>query len=383
MGIPEDAEAPSVDPSALYEQLAAGEPVSILDVRDRDEFEAWHITGPTVQAEQVSQAKVLQAEVTERISELVAELALAEPIIAVCAEGDASAYVANLLRDEGIEAVNLADGMAGWARVLVAADISPAIRQYYRPSSGCVSYLVHDGGEGVLIDPLRAFTERYLDDLTADDSTLTYALDTHVHADHISGIRSLATQTTAECVLPAGARDRGLTVDATLVQDGEALTIGGLEITAFHLPGHTTEMTGYRVGEVLLTGDSLFLESVARPDLEAGAEHARSFASELYDSLHDRLETLPDATLIAPGHVGPTTTPADDGTYTARLGVLRDSLALLGLDRDAFIDAVLADMPPQPANYETIIETNLGRIETTPMEAFELELGPNNCAVSA
>jgi len=87
--------------------------------------------------------------------------------------------------------------------------------------------------------------------------------------------------------------------------------------------------------------------------------------------------------LVAPGHFTPGEPPAGDGSHTARLGDLRESLSVLSLDREAFVERVLADAPPRPANFETVVATNLGRETLSAEDAFEVELGPNNCAASA
>lgn len=378
-----EIEVPSIDPAALHRQISAGEPVALLDLRDRDEFETWAIAGESVDAVQVPYIKFVQAEVTDSVDDHFAATGLTEPVVAVCGKGEASAYVAGLLRDAGIEATNLTDGMDGWARLYVRVDLpGGAITQFVRPSSGCVAYLLHDGDEAAVIDPLRAFTDRYLEAVDTLDVELRYAIDTHVHADHLSGIRELADRAGATPVLPAGARDRGLAFDASLLDGGNRLSVGGLDLEARPMPGHTSEMTAFLVDGTLLSGDSLFLESVARPDLERGAEGAETLARTLHDSLQSALD-LPAGTRVAPGHVGPDTVPDSDGSYTATMGELRDTLTILDLPVDAFVDRVVTDMPPRPANYETIIRVNLGRETVGVSEGFELELGPNNCAVSA
>jgi glyoxylase-like metal-dependent hydrolase (beta-lactamase superfamily II) len=184
-----------------------------------------------------------------------------------------------------------------------------------------------------------------------------------------------------DVIVPSGATDRGLAFDARLLADGERLPLGGTELTAVHLPGHTTENTGLRVGPFLFGGDTLFVESVARPDLEAGADGAREFAERLYDTLKERVLATDGSTILAPTHRG-VATRRNAGGYVATVEALRDRLPALSLDRDAFVEHVLADMPPRPNNYERIIETNLGRTAATDEEAFEWELGPNNCAAT-
>ena len=142
-------------------------------------------------------------------------------------------------------------------------------------------------------------------------------------------------------------------------------------------------MTSYLLdGSLLVTGDGLFVESVARPDLEDGDEGAPDAARQLHETLQERILTLPDGTLVGGAHFSSAAEPAEDCTYTARLGELVERMDALSMDEDAFVDVVLADMPPRPANYEDIIATNLGQQRVDDDRAFELELGPNNCAAS-
>ncbi|MEZ3114955.1 MBL fold metallo-hydrolase [Halobaculum sp. MBLA0147] len=394
-------------PTALAEQLRAGEPVSILDVRDRDEFERWHVTGGAVTARQVPHVRFVAAEATGDPTESVPE-ALSEPIVVVCGRGEASDQVAAMLRERGLAAVNLAEGMDGFARVLLAADLPPTddvatgtrpehvraetpepdrvtIRQYQRPASGCLSYLVAVGDEALVIDPLRAFTDRYADDAAALGATLRYAVDTHVHADHVSGVHALAGRTGARPVLPAGARERGFAspdgTDFRFLEDGDTLSLDGTDLTTIHAPGHTHEHVALHGLGHLFSGDALFLTSVGRPDLEAGGgEAARELAGAAYETLHERLLTLPATTVLAPGHVAELS-EGTDGRYTAPLATVGE-LPILGLERAAFVDRVATELPPRPSNYEEIVATNLGETELDAAAAFEAELGPNNCAVA-
>ena len=141
-------------------------------------------------------------------------------------------------------------------------------------------------------------------------------------------------------------------------------------------------MVAYRVGDTLLTGDTVFTRSVARPDLEAGDEGAREFAATLHRTLTERFAAFDADLLVAPGHYADEA-EVEDGLAAARLGALRDRLAAFEQSEAAFVDRVTADMPPRPANYETIIPVNLGRETADSEAAFELELGPNNCAATA
>ncbi|MFT4950240.1 MAG: glyoxylase-like metal-dependent hydrolase (beta-lactamase superfamily II), partial [Natronomonas sp.] len=201
---------------------------------------------------------------------------------------------------------------------------------------------------------------------------------------HVSGVRDLGAAG-VEGVIPAAAVDRGVTYadELTAAADGDGFGVGTATIEAVHTPGHTTGMTAYLVGGSLLaTGDGLFVESVARPDLEEGDEGAPDAARLLYETLQERVLPLPEDTLIGGAHYSDAAEPAADGTYTAPLGELVVAMDTLTADEAAFVDTVLADMPPRPANYERIIATNLGQESVDDEEAFSLELGPNNCAAS-
>jgi len=380
-------EPDSIDPDELARRIAAGEPVRLLDIRNRDEFETWRVAGPSVTATQLSFSKALQAQVTDSVPDLAEQVDSEGPITVVCARGESSAYVAGLFEQAGIEAHNLAEGMRGWARVSETHEIpvegDVTIVQYQRPSSGCLGYLLVSEGEAAVVDPLRAFTDRYGADAADFGATVEYVVDTHVHADHVSGIRTVAEATGGEALISERAHNRGMTDDVGTLADDERRTLGAVDLRMVPLPGHTTGMTGLAVGDVLLTGDSLFIESVARPDLEAGDDGATELARELYTTLTDRLAAFDDGTTIAPGHVSERTPRNDDGTYTATLGTLREDLWVFDVDEESFVDRILADMPPRPSNFEDIIAANLG--ESTPDDeaAFEWELGPNNCAATA
>ncbi|WP_049917015.1 MBL fold metallo-hydrolase [Halogeometricum pallidum] len=378
-----DGAVESITPTELKARIDDGEDVFLLDARSEGDYAEWHIDGETVDIVNYPYFQLLDG-IPE---DLLADLPRDQTVTVLCAKGGSSEMIAESLEAEGYDVNHLEHGMKGWARIYeyteLDVDIDATVAQYQRPSSGCLAYLVASDGEAALIDPLRAFTDQYLQDLRLFGADLKYALDTHIHADHISGIRELATETGASAVLPTPAADRGVGYDLEYetIGDGQRLTVGNVELEAIHTPGHTTGMTAYRVGDVLFTGDGLFTESVARPDLE-DPEAARNAARTLYESLHEKVLPLPDETVIAPAHFSDAATPTDDGTYTATLGDLRERMDALSMSEEAFVEFIVADMPPRPANYEAIIATNLGQAAPDDDRAFELELGPNNCAAS-
>jgi glyoxylase-like metal-dependent hydrolase (beta-lactamase superfamily II) len=168
--------------------------------------------------------------------------------------------------------------------------------------------------------------------------------------------------------------------DVGTVADGDAIAVGDRELEVLSTPGHTTGAMSLRVDDCLLSGDSLFLDGAPRPDLQKGDDAAPGLARTLHETLTERLAPLPDRTVVAPGHVPPGRA-SERGPHTARLGDLRGRLSAFSLDREAFVERVLESMGEPPANFETIVAVNLGRESVDDEDAFELELGPNNCAV--
>ncbi len=381
-----DSDVESIEPEALKDRIDRGDSVYLLDARMANDYEEWRISGSNVEVVNVPYFEFLDEEIDDSV---LAAIPDDEHLTVLCAKGGASEYVAGALADRGYSVDHLEDGMNGWASIYEAHEVTDyagagTLLQYQRPSSGCLGYMVYDGGEAAIIDPLRAFSDRYLADAEQLGVELTYAFDTHIHADHISGLRELA-EAGVEAVIPEAAVDRGVTYAEamTLTNDGDRFAVGELTIETVFTPGHTTGMTSYLVDDSLLaTGDGLFIESVARPDLEEGDEGAPEAAALLYESLQTKVLELPEETLIGGAHFSDAADPAADGTYTASLGELLERMDALSMDEADFIETVLADMPPRPANYIDIIETNLGQKEIDDDEAFTLELGPNNCAAS-
>jgi glyoxylase-like metal-dependent hydrolase (beta-lactamase superfamily II)/rhodanese-related sulfurtransferase len=379
--------APAVSAEELKTRLDAGERVTVLDTRRPEDYESWHVEHPNVTSANVPFYEFLDGE--DRPADELPDGVPEGPLVVNCAIGLSSQFVGDLLvgRGRAGEVEVLTGGMEGWARLYEATELDAdaggaTVLQYHRPSSGCLGYVVVDGDEAMVVDPLRVFADRYRRDARERGARLVYAVDTHVHADHVSGVREVAELTGATVVVPAGAEERGLAYDDyRTVSGGDELRIGSTAATVVDLPGHTTEAVGYRVGEVLLCGDTLFTDGVARPDLEAGSEGAPEAATQLYDTVQE-LAAMPDDTVIAPGHTATVEPTGADGTHTVRLGELKRRLWAFDADREAFVDRLVARIPPRPNNYRQIIRVNLGRAAVGESGAFDLELGPNNCAAA-
>lgn len=169
-------------------------------------------------------------------------------------------------------------------------------RQLFDQDTNTFTYLIANPrtGEAVLVDTVLEQVERDLALLRELGVTLRYCLETHIHADHVTGTARLREATGCQGIVPANAH---ATCADRLIQDGEVLTLGDVQIEAIATPGHTDSHMAYLVNQThLLTGDSLFIRGCGRTDFQIGD------AGTLYDAITQRLFTLPDATLVYPGH---------------------------------------------------------------------------------
>jgi glyoxylase-like metal-dependent hydrolase (beta-lactamase superfamily II)/rhodanese-related sulfurtransferase len=370
----------AVSPEELADAVESGESITLLDVRNRKEIDAWRIEGPNVESVHVPYMRFVSANVTGDVGSLVDP---ERSYVVVCPRGEESAEVVGMLEDEGIDARNLSGGMAGWADVYRRREIGSTatdatVFQYHRPATGCLGYTVVDGGEAVVVDPLAAFSDRYLEDVADLDAEVVAVVDTHVHADHVSGLRAVADAAGVSPSIPAAAVERGIDYAVEGREDGDAIEVGGSELRFRASPGHTTGSVSLLLGDVLFSGDALFLNGVGRPDLQGGDADPSDLAGELHATLTERLGELPDDTVVAPGHVRPETA----APYTAALGALRARLSAFSEPRAAFVDRIVGSVGEPPANHGRIVAINLGREVVDDAAAFELELGPNNCAVA-
>lgn len=367
-----------IPPQKFEQELRAGAPLVVVDTREPDVFERWHVESGRAQLVNVP-IGIFRSDADAAAGRIPAS----RGVRVICNAGNNSLEVAQLLREHGIEALSVAGGMTAWGRVLVAEEVSigspTRVVQLRREARGCLSYLLVSGGEALAVDPAPGI-EPYVEEATARSARITRVFDTHVHADHISGARSLADATGARLHLSSGAIARGVgyaeRIDA--VEDGDRIPLGSAEIRVIALPGHTTDMAGLLVdGRALVGGDSLFADSVARPDLEAGDEGAADAAETLWQTLRERIAPLPDDVVLLPCHY-----PGGrlDGPLAPTLGEVRRAVPRLGLDREAFVRELLADMPPRPANYLDVIAVNMG---ADVPDAPSLEIGGNSCAASA
>ncbi|GIW07245.1 MAG: MBL fold metallo-hydrolase [Dehalococcoidia bacterium] len=236
------------------------------------------------------------------------------------------------------------------------------LKQFVRSDIGCAAYLIASaGGAAAVVDPRLDMVDEILAEAGREGFSIRYVIETHTHADHVSGHHEIVRRTGATVAIHA---DAGVAYPHHPLHDGDELVLDELRLRVLHTPGHRPEhialaaIDGSRGDDpwLVLTGDSLFVGDVARPDLAIpGVEGART----LYHSLHERLLTLPDGTLVYPTHVSGSLC----GRVTSRMplstiGYERRSNPGLLIDEEEFVRFTTEGLPERPPNLLRIVALN-------------------------
>jgi glyoxylase-like metal-dependent hydrolase (beta-lactamase superfamily II)/rhodanese-related sulfurtransferase len=378
---------PSVEVAELLGRLDAGDDLVILDVRNDEEFAGWKLEG----RRPVTTVHVPYFDFIEEPEAALAKVPRGREVVALCAQGGSSAMVVELLQEAGIRARNVKGGMVAYGDYLQPVQVRLGARegesfelwQLNRRGKGCLSYVIRSGSEAVVVDPSRQ-VDRYVDFVRAHGAHIVRVLDTHVHADHVSGGPALAARVGAPYFVDAG-EGFSLQFPVAPLRDGQVIRLDGgasLQVRLVATPGHTPGSTSYLIGgRYLLSGDTLFVSSVGRPDLGG---HVVEWGRALFHTLHERIAGLPDHTLVLPAHYAGVREIGPDGAVAARLGELRRGLPELNIaTEEAFVAAVRAAVGQPPDSYAEIIKVNLGQARPPEEKITEWELGRNQCAVAA
>ncbi len=238
-------------------------------------------------------------------------------------------------------------------------------KQFYLACLAHASYLIGSDGEAVVVDPQRDVDE-YIEEARAQRLTIKYVIETHLHADFVSGHRELAARTGAEIVFGEKA---GAAFLHRAVRDGEEITIGKVILKLIATPGHTPEgicvlVTDQQISDQpqkVLTGDTLFIGDVGRPDLAGGKGYTpQMMAAMLYDSLHEKLLRLPDHVEVYPAHGAGSMCGRNMSKDTSStIGEQRKfNYALKPMSKDDFVEMMTADLPEAPAYFPRDAEIN-------------------------
>ncbi len=364
----------SMDVESLREMLERGEPVTVLDVRPEDQRAEWRIPG-SVHCDAYEALRVKDPSAMEGVN-LPGRLL----VVTVCGAGKTSAIAAEQLRDRGLQAVSLEGGMKAWSLAWNTAEVPvegsrARVVQVRRTGKGCLSYIVESESEAVVIDAALE-PEVYLEIVDDRAWKIMGVLETHIHADHLSRSRRLAQQSEAPLYLPE--QDR-VSFAFSPVRNEDVLEVGAAKLKALSTPGHTPESTSYLLDDrALFTGDTLFVDGVGRPDLEASPKEKRRRAQALYNSLRHLLD-LPPETPILPGHTSEPV-PFDEEPISGTIAQVREGVNALDACEDDFVERILEHLPPAPSNHNRIVKLNeAGGLPEE--ELTELEAGANRCAV--
>jgi glyoxylase-like metal-dependent hydrolase (beta-lactamase superfamily II)/rhodanese-related sulfurtransferase len=352
----------------LLPLLDTPEPPYLLDVRDVDEVANWQIPG-------------VHNIPLETLEQRVGEVPRDQRLVVICAMGSRAQQGAEILARHDVASEVLEGGMGAWASTYDTVEGEfggGTVVQLRRRGKGCLSYVIGAGTKCVVIDP-SLDVQQYLGVAAAHEWTITHVLDTHLHADHLSGARELVAESGAALWLnPADPFD----FDFEPLIDGKSIELKSgvdLRVSSVSVPGHTEGSTMYQLGEhAIFTGDTLFLESVGRPDL---ADEAEVFAHHLYESLHQRVLPLNDEITVFPAHFGPSVEVHAHEFVSRDLGSLRHELGALALDEDDFVAWAIANVKDRPGNYREIVRINAGQVDLD-AAGVALEMGPNRCAIA-
>ncbi|MRG85743.1 MBL fold metallo-hydrolase [Salinibacillus xinjiangensis] len=371
----------SITTKELAQKVINHEETLILDVRNTDEFDNWKIEGGKVEVINEPYFNLLDG-----VGPVAEKLNNDQEIIVVCAKGGSSEMVADLMVEAGFTNVyNLEGGMKAWSEHLEPVKVGDlngggALYQFVRLGKGCLSYFIESNGEAAIIDTARML-EPYEQFAKAKGVEIKHLIDTHLHADHISGGRHLAEKVGGTYHLPPKDATE-VTFEYTPLEEGNDITVGNttVKVKPIYSPGHTIGSTSFIIDDqYLLTGDILFVKSIGRPDLAGLAE---DWVGDLRNTLYRRYKELSEDLIVLPAHYSFAEELGKGGEVSARLGDLyQNNSGLQVEDENVFRKMVTENLPPQPNDYQDIRQTNMGKMDPELERQKEMETGPNRCAV--
>jgi len=380
-----DTPLPQIPPEELAERLDRGESVQVLDVRAPDKVARGHVDfGPELEFHALPNSQIFRLPDVKDL-----KLDATRPVAVICGHGNSSKQTTAFLRERGYDAYSVIGGMAAWETVYVARRLSPTpslshVIQLDRVGKGALSYVLVSDGDAVLVDPGRHL-ERFATLLDEMGARLAAVVDTHLHADYLSGARAAATRWKVpyflhpeDAVSPYDDRPGKLAFQP--LSDGDTIVFGRATLRAVHVPGHTLgSITLIADDGLALTGDFLFVQSIGRPDLAGKSE---SWAKLLWQSLERVRQSWPGELLILPAHYASEGERRADRAIAARFDVVAATNAAAAIqDEHRFLRWIADHTSTFPDAYRTIKEANLGLIEVSAADAEILESGPNQCAI--
>lgn len=369
-----------INAQQLHEKINSGKPVFILDVRNPDEYNDWKIEGKKIRSINIPYFDFLEDD-----EKNYKDLPKDTEIIVICAKGGGAQMVSEILDEKGYQVSYLEKGMIEWSQfyhpVTISVDEDMKLIQLNRLAKGCLSYMVISQGQALIVDPGRHI-EEYVKLAEQEHVAITNIMDTHCHADHISGGPELAEKTGATYYISASEM-QGSDIPFEPLEHHEHIQFGNVKVKvlAMPTPGHTPGSVSFLINDTfMLSGDTIFVGGLGRPDLGG---KAREWAQSLYETVFQKVANLPDDILVLPSHYADIQEINENGFVGATLGEIRKSNEIMRTEnRELFTEKVVeGSLGATPPNYEQIVDINRGTVDVTADKATELEIGPNRCAI--
>jgi glyoxylase-like metal-dependent hydrolase (beta-lactamase superfamily II)/rhodanese-related sulfurtransferase len=367
----------------LFSWLTTRPDFLLLDVRNNEEFGRFKVEGPYP----INMINVPYVEFIEHEAASVAKVPTGNTVRIVCAKEGSAKYVGEILMNHGFEDVGyLKEGIKSWGNLLASVEIAKGdnyrLFQFIRPGKASCSYSLVCENEMMVFDPAKNI-DAYLRFAEQQNAKIIKTFETHRQADYISGSWPIQRAVGAAIMAP----DPDFSVarfEYTPVNDGDVhtFTSGGPSVKVIHTPGHTPGSTSYLIDDrYLITGDTVFILSIGRPDLGGQAE---AWSRMLFKTMKDIIIPMNEETLILPGHYMDWSEANHDHAFVASMGEIKKKNAdIYQIDNEAdFYQFIKSNMRKQPDEYAKIREINAGLEEPEMEQQDILDLGKNECAAS-
>jgi glyoxylase-like metal-dependent hydrolase (beta-lactamase superfamily II)/rhodanese-related sulfurtransferase len=393
-----------IKPNELKKKIDKEEDIFILDVRDHEEHKSWKISydkhhdSLVIPIDDLSSPQSLE------------QIPKDKEIVAFCARGNRSMSAAKMLSKHGYKVKSVEGGLAGWNTVYDVALVTDKnssidIWQIRRVSKGCISYLVASSHNknAIVIDATCEVDNAISNIISENSLKLTKVVDTHIHADHLSGSTRLTKRYGSVIYLSSleGYNTKNNNIHGLnfqLISNDDAIKIDEeFILEAIHTPGHTNGSISLKLKKrtdnfveegnnpikknqnnnlYIFVGDTIFVNGIGRPDLHNKTEE---FAHQLFNTYHQKILNLPKETIVLPAHYSEAFEHEKPVYETIKS--IHQNIDLLSVPEVEFVKFVTDNIPPRPTNYEKIISINKQMISCDEIEQNDIESGPNSCGI--
>lgn len=371
----------SYEAKDLFQWFTDKEDILVLDVRNEKDFSRFQVESPYP----FNMLNVSYYDFMEIEEESVAKVPKGQAIRIVCAKEGSAKYVGEILVKHGFEDVRyLTGGIKTWGNLLVPRIVHDKdgfqLYQFIRPGKASCSYGICTDTEMMLVDPSRNI-DFYIDFAKEKGCKIIKTFESHLQADYIAGSRQIAESTGAEFF--GGIDFDGTKTGAKSVTDQEVhnFSNGGPDVKILLTPGHTPGSLTFIIDDTyMLSGDTVFIQSVGRPDLGGQVDQ---WAALLYNTLQE-VAKLDDSLLVLPGHYMDWSEADEDLIFCLTFRQVKDrNKDVFAMDETAFIQYIKDNMREQPPEYALIRLANANTEQYDNEKQEELDLGKNECAATA